>query len=202
MTPKIQNGSPESHPTRLNRDDSILTEGKMQTAEEVVPHRVIANRQIGSADAAVLLERHRTRLMATARSLLGYRGDAEDLVQTTFEVAIRHISELRDESAIWSWLVTIETHEAFRWRRRLSRSLLKSQDLSRQFVHDSSTSLELRDALSRLSPRIRTAVVLHYMADLTTAQTAMAMGVSENTVKTQLKTGLRQLKEALREIRD
>jgi RNA polymerase sigma-70 factor (ECF subfamily) len=135
--------------------------------------------------------------MATARSLLGYRGDAEDLVQATFEMAVRHFSELRDEGALWAWLVTIETREAFRWRRRLSRSLNGTRQLDDWSAGDVPGSLELRDAVGRLPPRVRTAVVLHYMADLTITQTAAAMRVSENTVKTQLKTGLRQSKEAL-----
>lgn len=61
----------------------------------------------------------------------------------------------------------------------------------------SSASVAVRDALRSLSPRVRAAVVLHHMAGLPVAEVAAALGVSPNTVKTQLKVGLARLREVL-----
>jgi DNA-directed RNA polymerase specialized sigma24 family protein len=40
-------------------------------------------------------------------------------------------------------------------------------------------------------------LVLHYYADLPVAEVATAMGTSQNTVKSQLRTGLARLRESL-----
>ncbi len=147
------------------------------------------------------LERHRPRLLAIARSLRA--GDPEDLVQTTFELAIRNVGGLHRAEALWPWLVTIQAREAFRLRRRLRMVLPfgAATDIDGGGVSDTTPDLaasaDLRDALRRLPARVRAAVVLHYMADLSVTETAAALGVSENTVKTQLKTGLRKLRESM-----
>ena len=57
----------------------------------------------------------------------------------------------------------------------------------------------MRAALSRLPRRTRAAIALHYLAGLSVPETARVMGVSENTVKSQLKTGLGRLREDLRD---
>jgi RNA polymerase sigma factor (sigma-70 family) len=97
------------------------------------------------------------------------------------------------------WLLRIETREAFRLKRRLRRvvRLGWQRPPERANAEDTPGSLEVRDALRRLPPRIRAAVVLHHMTGLSVAQSAEALGVSENTVKTQLKRGLALLREDL-----
>ena len=57
--------------------------------------------------------------------------------------------------------------------------------------------IALRAALPKLPPRARSAVVLHYLADLPVADVARAMGISENTTKGHLKAGLARLREEL-----
>lgn len=147
------------------------------------------------SDALVdTLDGYRPRLLAIARSLRA--AEPEDLVQTTFEVAMRNIGRLQRAEALWPWLATIETREAFRLRRRF-RPAISFGPAHEPRQADAVDSAELRDALSRLPTRVRAAVVLHYMADLSVADTAAALGVSENTVKSQLKTGLRKLKESM-----
>jgi RNA polymerase sigma factor (sigma-70 family) len=58
---------------------------------------------------------------------------------------------------------------------------------------------EMREALATLPRRIRAAVVLHHLAGLSVRETAEALDVSENTIKSQLKIGLVRLREALRD---
>jgi RNA polymerase sigma factor (sigma-70 family) len=56
---------------------------------------------------------------------------------------------------------------------------------------------ELRAALRSLPPRMRTAVVLRFYADLSEQQAAEAMGCSPSTVNTQTARGLARLRSAL-----
>ena len=137
-------------------------------------------------------------LLAAARYLVRSEADAADLVQATLEIAVRRRSQLRDPASLRAWLLTIETREAFRLRRRL-RALV-SLDVD---VHEvpvgapSDDDLAVRLAVARLPPRMRAAVVLHHLAALPVAQTAEAMGISENTAKTLLRLGLARLREVL-----
>jgi RNA polymerase sigma-70 factor (sigma-E family) len=55
--------------------------------------------------------------------------------------------------------------------------------------------LTFEDALRRLTPRQRAVLVLRYYDDLTEVQTAEAMKVSPNTVKSQTRLALRRLGE-------
>ena len=96
---------------------------------------------------------------------------------------------------MWPWLVAIQVRELFRWSRRLRALVVAAA--GEPDVVEMKTFTDLRVALDSLPPRIRAAVVLHYMADLSVADTARALGTSENTVKSQLKVGLSRLKEAL-----
>ncbi len=58
-------------------------------------------------------------LLATAPYLARSDADAADLVQATLEIALRRRAQLRDPARLRSWLLAIETREAFRLRRRL-----------------------------------------------------------------------------------
>jgi RNA polymerase sigma factor (sigma-70 family) len=55
----------------------------------------------------------------------------------------------------------------------------------------------MRSALLRLSPRVRTAVVLRYFEDLSEADTAQLMGCSRSTVNNHVTRGLADLRVAL-----
>lgn len=139
-------------------------------------------------------------LLAAARYLVRSEADAQDLVQATLEIAVRRRSQLRDPSSLRAWLLAIETREAFRLRRRI----LGLVSLDGHGVLEvpaqgepSDDDLAVRAAVGRLPQRMRAAVVLHHMAGLSVAQTAEAMGVSDNTIKTLLRLGLARLREVL-----
>jgi RNA polymerase sigma-70 factor (sigma-E family) len=57
------------------------------------------------------------------------------------------------------------------------------------------THVELVDALGRLPPRQRAALVLRYFHDLTESQTAEILGCSPGTVKSNTSRGLARLRE-------
>jgi RNA polymerase sigma factor (sigma-70 family) len=64
---------------------------------------------------------------------------------------------------------------------------------------DLAQTADIRHALSALPRRTRAAIALHYLAGMTVPETALALGVSQNTIKSQLKTGLDRLREELRD---
>jgi RNA polymerase sigma-70 factor, ECF subfamily len=148
-----------------------------------------------------LLDRETPVLLAAARAVLLDESDAQDLVQTTLELAWRHRASLREPAAGRGWLLTIQMREAFRWRRRLARFVRLDAgvvEIPGPSVASADT-IAVRDALRRLTPRVRAAVVLHHMVGLPVGEVATALGTTSNTVKTQLRVGLARLREELRD---
>jgi RNA polymerase sigma factor (sigma-70 family) len=144
---------------------------------------------------------HGPMLLAAARVITLDNDEAEDLVQATFELALRHLDALREPAALRAWLLTIQTREAFRVLRRIRR--LVSLDGRVAEIGTSGPDLAQRAdvgrALAALPRRTRAAIALHHLAGLTVAETARALGVSDNTIKSQLRVGLARLREELRD---
>lgn len=158
-----------------------------------------APRPFDAISLGAAFEREAPVLLAAARALTSDQSEAEDLVQTTFELAIRRVHQLRDPNALRAWLLTIQTREAFRTIRRLRRTLHVSGGVPEGSVAPLAVAdhIAIRDALRALPPRMRAAIVLHHMVGMTVPQVALAVGRSENTIKSQLKEGLSRLREAL-----
>jgi RNA polymerase sigma-70 factor (ECF subfamily) len=144
------------------------------------------------------LVREEPVLLAAARALTLHEAEARDLVQATFELALRHRAQLREPAAVRGWLLRIQAREALRLRRRLRR-FVRFASVAEVAVADRgpAESLAIREALRLLPARTRAAVVLHHMAGLSVAEVAEAMGTSPNTVKTQLRLGLARLRVVL-----
>jgi RNA polymerase sigma factor (sigma-70 family) len=161
--------------------------------------RVVKERSEGLAPAAAELYAHGPVLLAAARAMTVDDADAEDLVQATFEIAIRSLTSLRDPAAMRFWLLRIEVREAMRITRRMRR-FVRFDAHVREIPHTDpalADRVALKQALTSLPIRVRAAVALHHLAGLSVRQTAEALGVSENTVKSELKVGLARLREEL-----
>jgi RNA polymerase sigma factor (sigma-70 family) len=146
------------------------------------------------------IAREEPLLLAAARLILFNDADAWDVTHTTIEIALRQQKSLRDPESLHAWLLTIQSREAFRLRRRLRRFVSMDQaDDAEPGYELTDDELCLRDALRNLPPRTRNAIVLHHMTGMTVKEIAASLGVSHNTVKSQLKTGLARLRDALRD---
>jgi RNA polymerase sigma-70 factor, ECF subfamily len=146
------------------------------------------------------LASHEPALLATARFLVRQETDARDLVQQTFETALRHLDELHDEHKLRAWLTTIAVRVAARRRYSIARFIRwASTDTSQaRSAGMDDAAIALRTAVQGLPDRVRVAVVLHHMVGFSVQETAAAMGVTENTVKSELKSGLSRLRETMR----
>lgn len=148
------------------------------------------------------LAAHGSVLLAAVRVITLDDDEAADIVQATFEIALRRLHTLRDPAALRAWLLRIATREAFRAVRRLRRAVSLDRSVIEIAVagQDIAERTAVREALRGLPRRTRAAVALHHLAGLSVPETAEALGVSENTIKTQLKSGLATLREDLRDV--
>jgi RNA polymerase sigma-70 factor, ECF subfamily len=147
---------------------------------------------------AELLSQYGREIQGVAYLILRNRADAEDVLMDTLLVALDRGSSLRDASAMRRWLLKIATNQALSRQRRF-RSV-KWLELAPDYAGpatDATEHVALVQGLATLPARSRAAVVLHYYADLPVAEVAAVMGTSQNTVKSQLRTGLARLRELL-----
>src|SRR4051812_13367461 len=147
---------------------------------------------------AELLAQYGREIQGVAYLILRNRADAEDVVMDTLLTALDRGASLRDGAAMRQWLLKIATNHALGRQRRFRRVtwLQIAPDLPGPSI-DTTEHVALVQGLATLPIRSRAAVVLHYYADLSVAEVAAAMGTSQNTVKSQLRTGLARLREIL-----
>jgi RNA polymerase sigma-70 factor (sigma-E family) len=138
-------------------------------------------------------------LYRTAYLMLGDHAAAEDLVQTTLAKTYAGWRRVRDVQAAHGYARTTMFNTArsmFRspgWRKELASERVPEQ----AYTEDASTRSDLMDALRRLAPRQRAVVVLRFYEDLSVAQTAHALGISEGTVKSQTSDAMDRLRTLL-----
>ncbi len=132
---------------------------------------------------------------------------ADDLAQDTWLAVLRSLAGLRQPERFRPWLFTIARRAATdRLRRRYRRPPGPVADpgdgdagppLDDRDVAEQVADRELiRAYLDRLDVRERLAVSLHYLNDLSIADTAAVLAVPEGTVKSRLARARRQLNQA------
>jgi RNA polymerase sigma-70 factor (ECF subfamily) len=147
---------------------------------------------------AELLDQYGKEIQGVAYLILRNASDAEDVLMDTLVAALDRGASLRDPAALRRWLLKIATNEALGRQRRFRRvTWLHVIPDSPGPTFDAAEHVALVQGLAALPMRSRAAVVLHYYADLPVADVAAVMGTSQNTVKSQLRTGLARLRESL-----
>ena len=138
-------------------------------------------------------------LYRTAYLLLGDAAEAEDLVQTALAKTYAAWPQVRDVHAAPGYARIVLVNTASSWFRRKSWRNERPTEILPEVGHESDLSDRpaLLTALSVLPPRQRAVVVLRFYEDLSVAQAASALGVSEGTVKSQTSDALARLRTLL-----
>ena len=134
--------------------------------------------------------------LGIARRLIGNQTEAEDVAVEALGRAYAHWPKLKDVSYRRAWVVRVTTNLVLGRARRIRLPMSPSshaEDLADTAV----LRVALVAAMSALPRRQREAVALRYLADLSEADTASAMGISAGAVKTHLYRGLNALRSAL-----
>jgi len=131
---------------------------------------------------------------------------SEDLVQETFLRAWHHIGQLRDGKALNGWLFRIAGNVSrLYWRRHKDMSVLSPEvveregteiDGSRRAGQDEQFA-RLHGAIAGLPWKLKQAIALHYLEQLTIAEAADAAGVRQGTMKSRLNRGLEALRKEI-----
>jgi RNA polymerase sigma-70 factor (sigma-E family) len=151
-----------------------------------------------------LYQAHGLGLVRMARLLLRNQQAAEDVVQDVFLNLHRALPRLRDRGQMLPYLQACVTNGCRSAMRRHLRGLRRP--VLHEIAADSAESAailteqrrEVLDAVARLPRRSREVLVLRYYLDLTTAEIAATLGVSEGTVRS---TASRALAALTRELK-
>lgn len=156
----------------------------------------------GDADAFALLVNDRlTRLLRTAKAIVGNADDASEIVQETFMSAWVNLPSLRDGDRFDAWLNRILMNRSRDALRRRSRSKEIPMDLT--VLDDAELSAPaagvsaISEAFARLSVDNRHILVLHHVHDLPLAEVAKQLGIPVGTAKSRLWSARRALERAL-----
>ena len=133
-------------------------------------------------------------LVRSAYLLTGDYQRAEDLVQEALVKAATRWERLRDGNAD-AWVRTVVYREHISWWRRRRREVLV-EAVPEVASHDAPVlpAGDLAAALARLTWSQRAVLLLRFAEDLSVAETAEVLGVTDGTVKRQTSVALARLR--------
>jgi len=191
-----------------------------ETAAKLEDSRLVAALREGSEEAYErLLERFQQPVYTLALRLLNDEASASDVAQEVFLKVFRNLGGFRSQSSLKTWIYRIainEAHNARRWffrHRRREVDWGDDQDGSlslRDLIPDGGQSpfdvaldheqrALVQDALERINPVFREAVVLRDIMDLSYEEIAEVLALSLGTVKSRILRGRESLREELAE---
>lgn len=162
-----------------------------------------------------LVGRYERKIFRLAQNITQNREDAEDAMQESFLKAYEHLGEFQGNSRFYTWLVRIAVNQALmKLRRRrpnvvsLDQELDTGEDLMPREVEDWGPSPEERygqtelsgilgKVIGELDPPFRIVFQLRDIEELSTEETAEALGLSVPAVKSRLLRARLKLRERL-----
>lgn len=158
----------------------------------------------------VLMRRHNAKVYRAVRSVLRNEAEVEDAMQQAYLAAFARIDQFAGASRFSTWLVSVALNEARSRARRADHPLElevvdgAAYDPTTPSTPDPEHEASMHElvtlaerAIDRLPSMYRTVFVLREVEGLDTAETAAAVGVSEDVVKTRLRRARGLLRAAL-----
>lgn len=159
---------------------------------------------IAQRDRAALeraLEQAATWAQPQARRLLGHASDADDAVQEALVQVVRSAHRYDPQRPFRPWLARIVHDACARLLRARSRRRHHEDQAPPPAPgddpNDPETEAAVREVVLDLPESLRAAVDLHYFADLSQAEAAQALGISENACAVRLNRARNRLRDLL-----
>lgn len=130
------------------------------------------------------------------------RHDADDCFQETFVSALRAYPQLRPDSDLRAWVLTIAHRKALdHHRARARRAIPASDGMPEPRAPAQRTAADrdagLWDRVHELPRKQRAAVLLRFAGDLSHREVAVALGCSEDAARRSAHEGLKKLRQEL-----
>jgi RNA polymerase sigma-70 factor, ECF subfamily len=181
-----------------------------ELADETIVDRI---RGGDTALYEILVRRHNQRLYRTIRAILRDDRDVEDVMQQAYIDAYMHLDQFRGSAKFATWLTRIAVNRAIRngqgERRKLS-VVARDADADLAIAHTAAPGIDpehsmyghelktvLESIVDDLPDPFRVVFVMREVEGLSTAETAAALDINEDTVKTRLHRAKRLLRDQL-----
>lgn len=196
--------NPESNTERASsfREDEALAEGLRAGRQE---------------DYEILVARFQQPVYNLVYRLLAEPGDTSDVVQEVFLKVFRNIQRFRNQSSLKTWIYRIAVNEAHNYRRWSFRhrrnevvledtheggagvgdALTDNQRSPFDYVLDQEKHVLIEEALARINPVFRAALVLRDIEDLSYEEVGEILEVSLGTVKSRILRGREAMRREL-----
>jgi len=163
-----------------------------------------------------LINRYSPKIYRLAKHITQHDEDAEDVLQETFLKAFEHLVDFQGQSKFYTWIVRIAVNESLmKLRKRKSDRTVPldepldtgedtvvreiavwDEDPEQKYSREELGQI-LDEAVQTLRPVFRTVFVLRDIEELSTEETAEALGISVPAVKSRLLRARLQLREKL-----
>jgi RNA polymerase sigma-70 factor (ECF subfamily) len=160
----------------------------------------------------IIMRRYNQRLYRVALSILRDPAEAEDVMQDAYVRAYQHLEQFAGHAAFSTWLTRIAINEALR-RLKLRQ---RDQQMT-EFEADEEESMDamepspdpeqrasvmelgrlLEEAVLELPGQYRSVIMLRDIEELSTAETAAALELTEENVKIRLHRGRAMMRDRL-----
>lgn len=172
----------------------VLNVDAQSWSDEEVVQRVLGGEK---ALFEILMRRHNQRIYRIVRGILNNDSEAEDVMQDAYVRSYQHLSTFEGRSTFITWLTRIAMHEAFARVQRLRKQTPLEAEEQRPFVVDATNSPErnvatmelhnaLESAISSLPQKYRSVLIMRDVEEMTTAEAATVLEISEDAVKVRL----------------
>jgi len=168
------------------------------------------------AEFARLVETYSTPIYRLALKMLGNPQDAEDILQTTFLKALKHLPEFEGRSSLSTWLYRIAANEALMFLRRKHPDFSLDEEptdnegefqppieladwgaLPENELLSGESKRQLDRAIATLPEKLRVVFLLRDVEGLSIKETGEALKLTETAVKTRLLRARLHLREQL-----
>jgi RNA polymerase sigma-70 factor (ECF subfamily) len=171
----------------------------------------VVRRVLGGEPALfeILMRRHNQRVFRAIRSVLRADQESEDAMQQAWLSAYAHLGQFEGASAFSTWVTRIALNEALGRAGRAPR-LTPLEDVPEEEEAMRATTQDpegraadrelgrmLEDAVDELPDAQRTVFVLRELEELSTAEAAQVLGVTEDAVKVRLHRARLALRDRL-----
>jgi RNA polymerase sigma-70 factor (ECF subfamily) len=144
----------------------------------------------------VLVRRYNRRVYRAVRGILRNDDEAEDVMQDAYVRAYQHLAGFEHRSTFSTWITRIAIHEALarmeRSKRLVSEELndnqpaISAENNPEETMAAMETRRLLEEAILSLPHPYRAVMMLRDVEEMTTAEAAVALDLSEDAVKVRL----------------
>lgn len=148
-----------------------------------------------------LFDKYSDMVYRIALNIVKSREEAQDIVMDTF-LALTRQEYFESDSHAKAWLIRTAQNKSLNVMKsgRIRRNVPIDEVLENTLSAPANDSEhELLDLVLRLPDKLKTTVYMFYYEDMTAAQIAETLGISENTVYKRLERGRSALKISLEE---